>query len=437
MALDTTPSNGNRSAVDFLAGLARDMGLTVEVQEESLNGLDQANIIVRQGSEPVAGELMLQTHLDTVDPGTYSLWTKTEANPFNASIYDRDLYGLGVADTKLDFLCKLFAAKDFAQSSLSRPFVLVGTYGAQSAMEGAVRLIRKKKVAATCALIGEPTDLQLMSSGQGLAIVEVKIPFSTEEINYRSRHDTEESSSSQSKMFSGKAAHSTDPHLGESAILKMFKFLEQLPSGIAAMELDGGINYNSVPSSAYLEFDLVGGLKNTVAEKITQIWKAVLGLEKEFLKWKDESFVYPYPSLNIGQIRTTDMGVVATGSCRMLPGVDEKTYEEWMDRLGRVCREVGAEFRILDYKSSFESQPDSDFVRGCREVLQSLDKSPTLGKLAASTEASVFQRLGIECLVFGPGISVGNSHAPNELVNLDDLEIGKTFYGSVLERFCL
>ncbi|MCB0364300.1 MAG: M20/M25/M40 family metallo-hydrolase [Bdellovibrionales bacterium] len=435
--MDTTPSNGNRSAVDFLANLAKEFGFAVDVQSESLNGLEQANIIARTGSKPVPGEFMLQTHLDTVDPGTYSLWTKTEANPFNASIYDRELFGLGAADTKLDFLCKLFAAKEFVGRDLKRPVVVVGTYGAQSGMAGAVRLVRKKKVMASYALIGEPTNLKIMSSGKGMAVVQVKIPFTDEEREYRSRHDTEESSSSQSKMFSGRAAHSMAPHLGDSAIVKMFSFLQQLPAGIAVMELDGGINYNSVPSSAYLEFDLVGGLRSTVAEKISAIWRVVLDLEKEFRNFKEDGFIYPFPSLNIGQIRTLEEGIEATGSCRIPPTVKEDVYEGWMSRLDKVCRDVGAEFKILDYKPSFESSPGLDFVISCQSVLNDLTGEARLGKLAASTEASVFNRLGIECLVFGPGQSVGNSHEPNESVNVDELETAKNFYGRVIEKVCL
>lgn len=437
IALDTTPSNGNRAAVDFLATLAREMGFQVEVEGESLNGLEQANIIVRMSEGPRAGELMLQTHLDTVDPGTYSHWTKTEANPFNASIYDRTLYGLGSADTKLDFLCKLYAAKEMLGRPMKRPLVVVGTYGAEFGMAGAIKLVRRKKILATHALIGEPTNLQPMSSGKGMAVVQVRFPFSDEEKVYRSAHDAEESSSSQSKMFSGKAAHSTVPHLGESALVKMFRFLEQLPSGIAVMEADGGINFNSVPASAFLEFDLVGGLKLSVAEKITRIWKEVSALEKEFVKYKDDQFIYPYPSLNIGQVRTLEDAVVATGSCRIPPTVGQEVYESWMKRLDEACREVGAEFAVLDYKPPFSSNERSPFVVGCQDLAEKLRGGVNKTKLAAATEASVFQRLGIECVVFGAGESVGNSHAPNESVSLDDLELAKTFYLRAMERFCL
>ncbi|MCB0386776.1 MAG: M20/M25/M40 family metallo-hydrolase, partial [Bdellovibrionales bacterium] len=167
------------------------------------------------------------------------------------------------------------------------------------------------------------------------------------------------------------------------------------------------------------------------------IWRAVLNLEKEFRNYKEDGFIYPYPSLVIGQIRTLEDGVEATGSCRIPPSVGEETYERWMGLLNSACLEVGAEFKILDYKPAFESSVGLEFVSTCQSLLKEMTGESRLGKLAASTEASVFNRLGIDCLVFGPGQSVGNSHEPNESIMIDDLEAAKEFYVRVIEKVCL
>jgi acetylornithine deacetylase/succinyl-diaminopimelate desuccinylase-like protein len=329
--------------VDYLAEVGKDLGFRADIQVESLGGVEQANLLLFPRGGPPRDKLMLQTHLDTVDPGIYSMWTKTAANPFNASIYNRELFGLGSADTKLDFLCKMFATGELCGRDLKRSFVLVGTYGAQSAMAGAIRLIRKRRVAVKYALVGEPTGLRLMGSGQGLAVVEVRVPFSAEERKYRLDHDTFESSSSQSKIFSGKAAHSTVPHLGESAIIKMFQFLENLPEGIAIMELDGGLNYNSIPANAYLEFDLVGGLRNSVVNKIMKIWTVVKELSVERIKAITEK---------IGGV------IVWGGGVALAPGDDKIIKIEHplaLDPEGQVIASVmakkfavGAKFLVID-----------------------------------------------------------------------------------------
>ena len=174
IGIDSSPSAGTLEVTKFVESLATSLGLHAELQTEAWNGVDQANVIVRpralkNPADVPEGEFVLQTHLDTPDPGPYALWKKTGANPFNASIYqspegDR-IYGLGSADVKLDFLCKLYAfaavsnavaAKSLSDSSNTWrvPPVLVGTYGEELGMPGAVKLIRKKKIRPSAMLVG-------------------------------------------------------------------------------------------------------------------------------------------------------------------------------------------------------------------------------------------------------------------------------------------
>ena len=436
IATESTPGHGNYEAAEYVARLAGEMGFHVENQKETLNGLEQSNVIIRSEEGLPEEEVLLQTHLDTVDPGNFGQWTKTQSNPFNASIYSDEMYGLGVADTKLDFLCKLFAAKDFVGQKLKTPFVLVGTYGAQNAMAGAVKLVRRKQVNAKMALVGEPTDLQLIHAGQGMAVVEISIPFSKEEIDYRTQHDLMESSTTQSRIFHGKAAHSSKPELGENAIVKMLDYLVQLPEGIAVMSLDGGINFNSVPDFAVLEIDMVAGFKDPIVPKIAHILKKTKEVEAEFKNFveKEEDDT---PTMNIGSIRTYDDQIRVIGSCRMPYPVPEELYQKWMSDLGQSCADKGAAFRIRDYKKAFHVPKSSEFLKGCGEILSSLGHDAQPQAISVATEASVFSRLGLECLVFGPGQSIGNSHAPNEKVKISDLETATEFYRQIIKRFCL
>ena len=138
IGLDSTPSQGTREVGEFFAALCKDAGLNVELDHESLSGVEQVNLIARPGSAPQPNELMLQTPMDTVEPGHFAAWTKTQSNPFAASIYGDELFGLGAAHAKLDFLCKLEAIRSLKGKKLRLPFVLVGTYGAQYGMSGAV-----------------------------------------------------------------------------------------------------------------------------------------------------------------------------------------------------------------------------------------------------------------------------------------------------------
>jgi acetylornithine deacetylase/succinyl-diaminopimelate desuccinylase-like protein len=438
ISLDSTPEQGNRSAALFAAELCQSKGLFVEKIEEISGDLRQMNLIARPQSERPAKEIMFQTHLDTADPGPFALWTETGHNPFDAHIIDGKIFGIGAADTKLDFLCKLEAISSFDKDTKWRtPPVLVGTFGEETGMTGALKLIRKNKVSTEHAFIGEPSDLHLVTSGKGMAAVEVRVPYDEDEKRYRIEHNLKESTSTQSRIFSGKSAHSSTPHKGESAIKKMLQYLLQMPEDITVMEIDGGVNYNTVPANAFLELDLVGGYKSPMAKKIAAIYKAVSDLEDEFLQYQDEEFDPPYPTLNVGIIRTFSDHVFLSGTCRLPPLVTHEVYEKWMAMLGKVCQSVRADFRITDYKRPFRTEKRTPFIDGCLEELRHLHLSEKIVTQPSTNEASLFVRVGIECVCFGAGKREGNIHTPHEHVLLEDLKKSTEFYRRVIQRFCL
>ncbi|MES2964694.1 MAG: M20/M25/M40 family metallo-hydrolase [Bdellovibrionota bacterium] len=439
--LDSTPANGTVEIAAFAAELCRKAGLHVEVQSDSHNGLEQANVIARPMALRPDRELLLQTHLDTSDPGAYALWTKTGANPFNASIFtDKDgetLYGLGSANTKLDFLCKLRAIDELKGSTWRLPPVLVGTFGEELGMQGAVKLIRKKRIAAEMALIGEPTDLRLVGAGKGFAAVEIEIPFSNEEKEFRAQHDLSDGSSTQSRIFIGKAAHSSSPQFGDSAISKMLEYLTKLPDGLVVMEIEGGTSFNTIPGHAVLEIDMVGGLRETIGTKIGRILEAVQAVEREFAKCPDPQFIPAEPTLSIGLVRTFEDFVKFSGCCRLPASVTHEAYEGWMAILRSACEDVGAVFRVTEYKQPFRTPSHHPLALACKAELSRLGLDPAPLAQSVANEANVFNRFGISCVVFGPGHGVGNSHAPNEHVRIEQLHEATRFYRGVLERVCL
>ncbi len=419
------------------AQFCRERGLHVEIQEEFNGDTEEMNVIARPVEARPSNEFLFQTHLDTVDPGPYQMWTKTGYNPFDAAILDGKIYGLGAADVKLDFLCKLEALVKFKDvKSWGLPPVLVGTYGEEVGMTGALKLIRKNKISAKMALIGEPSNLRMITAAKGFATVEIQIPFSKEEINYRQEHNLRESTSTQSRIFNGKSAHSSMPHLGESAIVKMFDYLLMLPESVILMEIDGGTNFNTVPSHAILELDLTP-TRESIAKKITFIYGAIQKLEKEFKDYSDSDFFPPTPTLNIGMVRTLDDHVLIGGSCRIPPVITHDIYERWMFFLKQECEKVGGSFRVTDYKKPHRTALNSILARGCRDELRAMGLDETIIAQSSTNEASLFSRIGIDCVCFGPGQREGNIHTPNEHVMIDDLHQATLFYEKMIERFCL
>ena len=438
IGIDSTPTQGNWEAAQFVAELARTDGLQVEIQEEFYGDAKQANVIVRTQATRPAKEFMLQTHLDTPDPGPFGLWMQTGHNPFEAHIKDNKIYGLGAADVKLDFLCKLEALKSFSnQNQWKLPPVLVGTFGEETGMAGALKLVRKNKVCPQMALVGEPCDLRMKISGKGMASVEIEVPFSDQEMNYKNEHNFRESTATQSRVFYGQSAHSSTPQLGESAIKKMFETILQLPENLVLMEIDGGVNFNTVPAHAFLEIDPVAGISQPISKKISHIYRAILELEKEFEAYKQPEFTPPHPTLNIGLVRTLQDHVKISGTCRIPPMVPFEVYDSWMNRIRLSCEAVGAKARVSEYKRPFTTDPQSMFVRICAQGLAQLGLPDEPKTLASTNESSIWSRVGIDCVSFGPGKREGNIHTPNEHVSIDDLKIATEFYKLMIRGFGL
>jgi acetylornithine deacetylase/succinyl-diaminopimelate desuccinylase-like protein len=83
---------------------------------------------------------------------------------------------------------------------------------------------------------------------------------------------------------------------------------------------------------------------------------------------------------------------------------------------------------------------EHEFMRVCRSAVVESglgNAEDGFTKKAASTEAAQFFQAGYDALAFGPGSGSGNSHGPNEHIELDQLERAVRFYEKVIEKTCL
>ena len=439
IAIDSSPQISALETAEYLATLARDLGFDVEVQQEMQNGITQANIIVRlEPFQAGRSEFLLQAHLDTVDPGNFSLWKKNNFNPFDAVIEDGRIYGLGSAEVKLDFLCKLQALAQLKDKKFTtlQP-VLVGTFGEETGMQGALKLIRKNKINAKYALIGDPSDLNIVNAAKGYATVEMRIPFSNEETEYKKNKALSEHTSTQTKIFSGKSAHSSTPHLGESAALKLFDYLSKMPDNVVIVEMDAGTRQNMIPNQAMVELDVAASFKDPVIKIINFLYNTMNEVQNEMKSVVDKVFTPEHSTISVGVIRTFEDHILVSGSCRILPNVKQEEYEKWMQMISRACEQVGAEFRLQDYKRPFRTDEKSVLIKGALAELEKLGQTSQCTSLASTNEASLFSRIGIECICIGAGKRENNVHTPNEHVEIKHLELMTSFYQKMIERFCL
>lgn len=441
ISMDTTPSESNLQMVEFLVEFAQRQGLKSEVFTEVQNGIQQANLIIGLAN-PKSGcdQFILQSHLDTMDTGSYSTWKKNAFNPFDAVIEDGNLYGIGAAKSKVDLLVKMMVLSKFTEiTPKNLNPVLVATYGEQTGMQGLLRLVRRNKIQAKYALISEPTNLQVVNASKGFAIVEIQIPFSDEERSVREMKVMSESTSTQTKVFSGVSAHSADAHLGESAATKLFEYIGKLPENLAIIEIDCGTTHSSIPNQALLEIDSAMSLKESMISKLNRIFILIKSIELKMSAVRDSAFTPNHSTLSIGLIRTESDGVRLGGSCRIVPTVRNEDFEQWIALLKTGCEGLGAEFRVLDYKRPFRTEENSVFVKSALTELANINKTTSEGlrSLASTNEASLLSRLGIECLCIGAGFRADHRQALPEHVKLQDLNRAARFYSRMIERFCI
>ena len=167
IAANTVSANGTLQAADLLQPLCEHAGLRVERQV--VDGI-HVNLVAGPGGDAKGpGGVLLVTHLDTVPAGPgwqTDPWTLTEKDGF--------LFGLGVADVKLDALCKAEAARRLQGRECARPFWLLGTFGEEVGLKGARHFAASelfREVAPSQVLCGEPSELQVISGHKGYVVV--------------------------------------------------------------------------------------------------------------------------------------------------------------------------------------------------------------------------------------------------------------------------
>jgi acetylornithine deacetylase len=164
---------------------------------------NKANLVARLGPEKTGG-LMLAGHTDVV-PVDDQDWI---FEPFQLTEKNGCLHGRGTSDMKGFLALALDAAAAMEGQNLQHPLYICFTYDEEIGCGGAkalVAFLRTLSARPRFVLIGEPTDMALVTAHKGIQIMTTQIR--------------------------GKPAHSSCPHLGASAIVfaaKLIAAIEQI-----------------------------------------------------------------------------------------------------------------------------------------------------------------------------------------------------------------
>ncbi len=480
--INSVSANGNEEIANYAAALMQDRGLKTQIQHVTHSNENiskrQFNVIGIIGDPLVDRKirkgLLLNTHLDTVSPGILENWTETGGDPFGATIKDGKIFGLGSADVKLDFLCKLHAVEKFRERKLKNPIYLVGTCGEEIGMFGAKYLIKSLALNPRFVLVGEPSELKVVYAHKCLNIYRVSIEYQMVERDARGFNRRIDLHSL------GKSAHSSYPHLGTNAILAAVEFLHRaLDQGFEMRftRVDGGDTVNKVPDHSVIQFYLtshqfedfkrffrevvktegkervfrveLGGVGDSGVRflpdnlfpclaEVVDFFKATFS---ELKKTTDATYDPAFSTVNFGQLKQRMGGIDMHFDIRLLPDVPPAEIEK---KIKAGIHAIAAKYPSLNINAVLERMnpslnmpTDDQLLRICRESMAVVGIDPIFSKKATSTEAAQYFQAGYQAVVFGPGLSQGNSHSPNENNLLDQIEKAISFYEKVIERVCL
>jgi len=457
IAIDSVSSRGTVAIAEHVAGLMAAFDLEVRLEEVLYRGVRQVNVIAEKG--PVTrDDLLLNTHLDTVAPGDLAAWTACGGDPLRAVVDGDRIYGLGSADTKLDFLCKLKALEGFQQTPFHHRAALVGTFGEEIGLVGARDLVDRGYFNFAYALIGEPSCLRPIFAHKGLAVWEITADL------VPGPPPVEEHVEMMEVVFPGERAHGSTPALGRNAILAALDCLVGAARRGRAPHvygLAGGSASNVVPDRCTLvtAHDLAfaedaraagariepmgaqAGRPLDCVEVLADLLEALRELEARLAQAKDDAFDPPMTTLNVGLIESREGTVGLVFECRPIPAL---SLEEISEHVGCLDDRLAARHPALSIRvNNVRYNPPMRDARGGVLYAAALDTLAEMGLPAEGrtkstcTEAAIYGQVGIDTIVFGPGVSEGNAHRSNEHNFLSHCEKAIAFYTRMIDRFCV
>ena len=357
VAYPTVSTDSNLDMIDDLAGLLESAGARVEVMRDDSGA--KANLWATIGPE-VDGGIVLSGHTDVV-PVADQPWS---SDPFGMEERDGRLYGRGTCDMKGFIAACLTVAPMLAARVSNRPLHFAFTHDEETGCIGAghlVEALRKRDYTPGVAIIGEPTSMRIIEGHKGC------YEYTTE--------------------FTGLEGHGSDPDAGVNAveyaaryIARLLALKEQLkartPDGskfrppwttINVGKAEGGVAHNVIASKASVEWDM----------------RPVITADADFVKADLTDYVDDF-------LRPAMQAVD--------PGADIVTHT-----IGEVA---GLEPMELN---------------AARDLVAELTGANGTDLVAFGTEAGLFQSLGMDVVVCGPG-SIEQAHKADEFVARDQLQ---------------
>jgi acetylornithine deacetylase/succinyl-diaminopimelate desuccinylase-like protein len=447
LACRSVTNEGTREIMQLCAyELLEPHGLKPRLLPSPAEGPSQANLIcVVRGREPQCAPLILNTHLDTVAPGEAAFWTECPDGPFVPAFKGERIYGLGAADTKLDFVAKALALIECGTPR--RDVYLVATFGEEHGLAGAKELAAAGILpGGALAFIGEPSRLQVIIAHKGLIVFEL-------ELDIAAHHSSLQRLPCYDVIFEGRAAHSSTPALGINAIQLALESLARRPD-LHVVSINGGDAVNKVPARCVVT---IGGEPEPAFEKAARVeprhdrvaefvpgaafslLSAFLGRLSVFADRAgraEPDYAPPTLTFNPGVIRSSRRSISLEFEFRPPPSLPLDEIRQGVAEAVRMLSSLYPDQKIglaeRRANPAFRSVVTDETVELAMAALAAADLPLETGVKAGCTEAGIYASAGIKPVVFGPGPSTGVIHAPNEYNLVYEVEGAVRFYRELL-----
>jgi acetylornithine deacetylase len=322
------------------------------------------NVLAKVPGREPSQRVVLEAHMDTAGI------TGMDIPAFEPRVADGRVYGRGACDTKAGLAAMMHAvARVAADPGKARCEVLLAaTADEEYSYRGVVKLC--EGLQADAAVVAEPTSLRLVIATKGCVRFRI--------------------------LVRGKAAHSSKPHLGVNAVVRMARLIVALEEdaerlranihpllGTATFNIGtvrGGAQVNIVPDACAIEID-----------------RRLLPGEEPMQVWERYQFVIE-------------------GCSRTLPDLEAELEPPMLQDL------------------PLETAPATRVVEVAAEVLVSLGLDAGRVGVPYGSDASKLARAGVPSVVFGPG-SIDQAHAATEFVACDEVKQALEFYHRLLVAY--
>ena len=362
VSFDTTSRDSNLPLIEWVEDFLRPLGAEL-VRTPSEDGT-KSNLWARFGPD-VPGGIVLSGHTDVV-PVDGQPW---ETNPWDMAESGSKWFGRGTCDMKGFLALALAHAETISKLPLAKPVHFAFSYDEEVGCAGVEPMIAKiveRGAAPLLVWVGEPTLWGVLSAHKGIRDYEVCI--------------------------TGKAAHSSDPRLGASAIHEAIDLLAMLRGIAREQEANAPKASDFDPSWTTITVGQIGG--GTAANILA----------------RECSFVF-------------DVRTVPGGNPDAILAPFFAEVERVHARLAARGSECGVRVEMRANAPPLQVQRES----AAEQFIRALTGDNQLRVAAFATEAGQFQRAGFPAVICGPG-SIDQAHQPNEFVAVSEMEKGLAIF---------